>query len=539
MSKSSRQHTNLDFSHDFSLKQKVGQLFMIAVFINDSEENIQNTEQRIAKNHIGALCFFHSRASAATNFEGKKKVVYNENSYERLKSLIKRYQKASPTPLLIAIDAEWGLVMRIENTPQYPYALTLGALQNREDLIQKVGYKIGLDCLEAGIHWNLAPVVDINNNPENPVIGYRSFGDDKEKVTRKAHAFIAGMGRAGILNSLKHFPGHGDTNTDSHLALPVIDKSSENLFANECYPFKELMHEGTDSVMIGHLSVPALDPSKKPATLSEIIITDILRGQFSYKGVIISDAMNMHAISKSFEEKGALEFAAFNAGMDMFCFSEHSEEAIDKIVSDGEASRIESSFERVWELKQKAFNQPDVTAQTETTLENLNKEIAKACFTELFADTNKIVSTNTGDLQQVVFGKSKTKVFAEHLEHDLNIKTYSVGDSSTNEIQDLRDNQKTTIFSVFPPSVKPKNRFGFTEEQIKTLNQFLKAGNCIVYLFGNPLFVHLLNLEKQNSYILMYQDFPEFQEVACQHFKGELEAKGKLPFQLKTDLYEN
>lgn len=538
MNKGLNQHIKLSLTQNFSLQQKVGQLFMIAVFINDSEENVQETENLIKENHIGALCFFHSRASAATNFEGKKKVVYNENSYERLVSLIDRYQKASPTPLLIAMDAEWGLAMRIENTPQYPYALTLGALQNREDLIHQVGYNIGQDCLEAGIHWNLAPVLDINSNPENPVIGYRSFGDDKEQVTQNAKAFIAGMREAGVLNSLKHFPGHGDTNTDSHLALPVIDKSEENLLENEIHPFQELMHEEADSIMIGHLSVPSLDPSGKPATLSKIILKSFLREKLGYKGVIISDALNMHAVSKNFEEKGALELAAFRAGMDMFCFSENPKEAIESIVSECVAQRIESSFERVWELKKKAFNQANDILKTEGASEKLNTEIAKACLTAFFEGENRI-PPSVEDLQQIVFGEPKSGVFPQYLEQGLKIQTSRINDRESELVQDSFENQKTTVLSVFPPSVKPKNGFGFTEAELETLNQMLKKGNCILYLFGNPLFIHTLHISPQNSYILMYQDFPKFQEVAYSHFKGELVAEGRLPFQLKTNLYEN
>src|SRR6056297_539385 len=137
--------------------------------------------------------------------------------------------------------------MRIENTPQYPYAITLGALKNNNDLIFKVGEAIGNDCRKAGIQWNLAPVVDINNNPENPVIGYRSFGDDKNRVSAKASAFIKGMAKSGTLNSIKHFPGHGDTATDSHLGLPVIDKSLEELMENELFPFQKLIKAGVDS----------------------------------------------------------------------------------------------------------------------------------------------------------------------------------------------------------------------------------------------------------------------------------------------------
>ena len=241
-----------------TLKQKVGQLFMPAAFINDTEAEVQKMEQLIREQHVGSICFFHSRASAATNFEGKKAIVHNEKSYDRLLDLIERYQKAATVPLLIAIDAEWGLAMRIENTPQYPYAITLGALIDRDELIHQVGKAIGNDCEKAGIQWNLAPVVDINNNPENPVIGYRSFGDNRESVVGKAEAFLKGMQDSGTLNSIKHFPGHGDTATDSHLGLPVIDKSLDELFENELYPFKKLIDMGVDSVMVGHLLLPQL-----------------------------------------------------------------------------------------------------------------------------------------------------------------------------------------------------------------------------------------------------------------------------------------
>src|SRR5690606_13256154 len=195
---------------ELSLDKQVGQLFMPAVFINDTEAEVRQMERLISEHCIGALCFFHSRASAATNFEGKGKIVHNENSFSRLKELIARYQGAAEIPLLIAMDAEWGLAMRIENTPQYPYAITLGALEG-EALVQAVGRNIGLDCQGAGIHWNLAPVVDINNNPENPVIGYRSFGDDPQGVLAKSRAFVLGMASAGTLHAIKHFPGHGDT----------------------------------------------------------------------------------------------------------------------------------------------------------------------------------------------------------------------------------------------------------------------------------------------------------------------------------------
>ncbi|MGB5499858.1 MAG: glycoside hydrolase family 3 N-terminal domain-containing protein, partial [Maribacter sp.] len=239
-------------------KEKIGQLFMPAAFINDTEEEIQALERVIGENHIGGLCFFHSRASAATNYEGKKEVIKNEQSFKTLQNLVKRYQQKSKHRLLIAIDAEWGLAMRVENTPQYPYAITLGALQGNTDLVFQAGKNIAYDCKQAGIHYNLAPVSDINNNPNNPVIGYRSFGEDKFNVTEKSLAYVKGMQSEGVICSIKHFPGHGDTAVDSHLGLPIIEKSKEELLANELYPFMQLIKENVDSVMVGHLAVPSL-----------------------------------------------------------------------------------------------------------------------------------------------------------------------------------------------------------------------------------------------------------------------------------------
>ncbi len=521
---------------NFSTKQKVGQLFMIAAFINDSETEVLRIEKLIKENHIGALCFFHSRASAATNFEGKKKVVFNEKSHSRLKSLIGRYQNVASTPLLIAIDAEWGLAMRVEKTPQYPYALTLGALQNRNDLIQQVGFNIGLDCLRTGIHWNLAPVVDINNNPDNPVIGYRSFGDKKEQVTSRANSFLSGMKEAGILNSLKHFPGHGDTDTDSHLALPVLDKSIEELLENECFPFKELMETDLDSIMVGHLAVPRIDSTKQPATTSKKIITHLLREQLGYTGLIISDALNMHAVSKSFRDKGFLELAAFEAGMDMFCFSEHPTEAIDLISTTQTAERIQSSFERVWKLKRKAFEYSGSNQDFEVDHESLNTEIAKNCITEIFKTWNKNWK-NCGELVYFQFGQSKSKVFSEYLTSSVGIETHLMDNSEEYDFQETSPNRKIVI-SIFPPSVKPKTNFGFSEQELEDINWLLENRDCSVYLFGNPFFLYSLFLTKSNTYIVMYQDFKQFQQVACQHFEGKIPPLGKLPFELKPDVYE-
>ncbi|KAB7531194.1 glycoside hydrolase family 3 protein [Flagellimonas olearia] len=516
---------------DLSLRQKVGQLFMPAVFINDTEEEVTKMEQLIQDHHVGALCFFHSRASAATNFEGKKKVVHNEKSYDRLKTLIERYQKAAQQPLLIAIDAEWGLAMRIENTSQYPYAITLGALTNNLDLIEQVGQHIGLDCKEAGIHWNLSPVVDINSNPENPVIGYRSFGDSKDEVLSKAGAYLKGMASSGTLNSLKHFPGHGDTATDSHLGLPVIDKSLEELQENELYPFHQLIQNGVDSVMVGHLLLPQLD-SEEPSTTSSKIITDLLRNTLGFDGVVISDALNMHAVSQRYPEKGKLEATAFAAGMDMLCFSEHVPEGITEILKTATEAQIEQSFERIWQLKEKTFSHSKDSFPSQKPSE-LNRLLAQNTLTELYGDIEKVSKIKSGAFLNLSVNNSSCNGFSVKIEEDLGQKQWDLAkDKAT--LETLLEKHQNVVLSIFPPAVKPKNNFGFENEVLDFIKYLIAQKNVLIYLFGNPYALDIMGLSPTSNAVVVYQGFPEFQEEAFQHFIGKLMAKGKLPVQLKT-----
>lgn len=509
-----------------TLQQKVGQLFMPAVFINDTEEEVQKMEKLIKKYDVGSICFFHSRASAATNFEGKKKIVHNEKSCDRLLELIARYQKAANVPLLIAIDAEWGLAMRIENTPQYPYAITLGALPNNNDLIDKVGKAIGDDCKLAGVHWNLAPVVDINNNPENPVIGYRSFGDDKKSVLQKAKAFINGMAISGTLNAIKHFPGHGDTATDSHLGLPVIDKSMEELLENELYPFQKLIETGVDSIMVGHLLLPQLD-ADNPSTTSSKIISGILRKQLGFKGVVISDALNMRAVSKMFPQKGKLEKAAFDAGMDVLCFSENVEDGIAEIFANAPEERIQESFDRVWALKRKVFSENHSPKRPPVDISSaLNHQIAEQSITELYGDPSAVKKLKTSHFLNVSVGSGKKNNFSKNLSHfDSKVVDLNTAANSPN---------KNIVLSILPPAVKPKNQFGFDQKTLETIHKLIAEKNTLTYLFGNPYVLDILQLKPSSNVVVVYQDFPAFQDVAFEHFKDKIEAKGKLPIQLKT-----
>ncbi len=523
-----------------TLEQKIGQFFFPAVFINDTEENIQATEELIKKHNIGGLTFFHSRASAATNYESKKKIEFNDESYQRLKELVIRFQKCTSTPLLMSIDAEWGLAMRIEKTPQYPYAITLGALpENKSHLVYEVGKQIGLDLKSAGIHYNLAPLADINNNPDNPVIGYRSFGENKEKVAQFALEYLKGMSDVGVLGCLKHFPGHGNTNVDSHLGLPVLQESLDELLANELYPFIKGIENNVDSIMIGHLAVPALNEGKDTsATLSKPVIETLLRKQLRYDGLVISDALNMHSVSKLYNVEGQLEWEAFNAGNDVLCFAENVAEGIQKILKNASPERIEESFARIMKCKEKAglFNKN----QNETNI--LDFEKAKALNTQIAQQSITLVKGNSnsetlfqakqrGQLAKLSIYKNNTNAFFETLNPDLSSPEFAI--ESATDFTTLEENLQefdTLLIALFVPKAKPLNHFDIEENVLSFLGKLFETKKCILYVFGNPYVLPIIpNIKNSFGLVEAYQDFDEFQICAGLQLRDNLDFNGTLP----------
>jgi beta-glucosidase-like glycosyl hydrolase len=525
-----------------TLEQKIGQFFFPAVFINDTEENIQETERLIKEHNIGGLTFFHSRASAATNYESKKKVAFNDDSYQRLKELVVRFQKCATTPLLMSIDAEWGLAMRIEKTPQYPYAITLGALpSSSKQLVYEVGKQIGLDLKSAGIHYNLAPLADINNNPNNPVIGYRSFGQNKEKVAEFASEYLRGMNDVGVLGCLKHFPGHGNTSVDSHLGLPVLEETLEQLLENELHPFIKGIENNVDSIMIGHLAVPALNDGKNTsATLSKSIIENLLRKQLGYDGLVISDALNMHSVSKLYDKKGQLEWEAFNAGNDVLCFAENVAEGIQEILKNTTPERIESSFNRLWKCKQKAgiidgnfVPQGDLDFEAASVL---NQKIADNSITKIKDNLNSLTvfeAKNNGKLARISLYKNTDNVFFKTLSVSLPSPEFAleIGDmDSINKLEKELADFDTILISLFVPKAKPLNNFDIEDSVLAFLGKLFSNKKCVLYVFGNPYALQVIpNLEATLGIVQVYQDFPEFQESAAQQLLENTECKGTLP----------
>lgn len=528
-----------------TLEQKIGQFFFPAVFINDTEENIQETERLIKEHHIGGLTFFHSRASAATNYESKKKVEFNDDSFQRLKDLIVRYQKCATTPLLMSIDAEWGLAMRVEKTPQYPYAITLGALPERKiDLVYEVGKQIALDLKSAGIHYNLAPLADINNNPNNPVIGYRSFGSNKEKVAQYALEYLRGMSDVGILGCLKHFPGHGNTSVDSHLGLPVLQENLEQLLENELVPFIKGIENQVDSIMIGHLAVPALNDGKETsATLSKNIIESLLRERLGYDGLIISDALNMHSVSKLYDVKGQLEWEAFNAGNDVLCFAENVAEGIQEILKNASPERIEASVNRIMKCKQKAGlfdeNPPAANDFDFEATSALNRKIADYCITEIKDKNSSILifdAKNRERLAKLSVYKTTDNPFFKNLASFLPAPEYAIENGKDLIETTLKEDLApfdTVLISLFVPKAKPLNKFELEDSVLEFLGELFQTKKCILYVFGNPYALQVIpNLEKTIGIVEMYQDFKEFQESAAEQLLEDKKGKGSLPVSL-------
>ena len=494
--------------------QKIAQLFSPAAFIHDTEENYQAIETLIREQEIGGLTFFHSRHSAAANFEKRTEVLDVSGTFEKLIGLINRYQKASTIPLLISIDGEYGLAMRIEKTPQYPFAITLGALKNdAATWVEEVGYRMGLDMKRSGIHLNLAPCADVNTNPGNPVIGYRSFGNQPEKVSQLAFAGYSGMKKAGIGACLKHFPGHGDTATDSHLGLPILHKTKAELEAEELLPFQVGIDQGVEMIMVGHLAVPALTGGKNiPASISRELITDLLKGEMGFKGLVISDALNMKAVANLYPEPGELEWQAFHAGNDILCFSDHVREGIEKITQNTSDSEIDTIFEKVMGLKTRlGILETKVIAVPAFDWEShsqLQKGLAENYVSIISGEINSVALrglARAGKLGYREFFTASPSLFSQQLDFPFS----SIGDA------------EKVILAVFVPSHKPLNQFGMDPEILTQIYQLAKTKACVLVHFGNPLALkHLGKLSDFEAVVCAYQGFTETQVQAAAVLNG-------------------
>lgn len=306
-----------------TLDEKIGQLFVAPVCPLRGEDHWNDWNDLFDKFHIGNAILKQSDPISQVRF-------------------LNRLQDASEIPLLIAADAEWGLAMRMQETIAFPKNRTLGAIADL-GLIYAMSKEIGREAKRAGIHLNLAPVADVNSNPSNPIIGMRSFGEDPERVTACVSAYIRGIQSEGVLACVKHFPGHGDTNVDSHRTLPLIPHGRQRLDRVELRPFCQAIQDGVAAVMSAHLLVPSIDPVH-PASLSNACLTRVLKDEMGFQGLVVSDALNMKAIEGTPEE---IALSAFQAGTDLLLYGDHIAPNVDKI--------LKQDIPRAWEALKRAF----------------------------------------------------------------------------------------------------------------------------------------------------------------------------------------
>jgi beta-N-acetylhexosaminidase len=512
--------------NSMSFDEKLGQLFMIRAHSNKDAAYEEMVAQQIRDYQVGGLCFF-------------------QGTPEKQASLTNYYQSLSRrVPLLVSMDAEHGLGMRLmESTISYPRYLALGAIQNNA-LIYEVGAAIAKQCRRLGVNVNFAPDADINNNGQNPVIGMRSFGENRKNVIEKTFAFMQGMQDNDVMACAKHFPGHGDTNIDSHYDLPQIFHSRERLDSVELMPFRALSQHGIQSAMIAHLSVPSLDPTPNlPTSLSRLVVTDLFRKKIGFQGLIFTDGMEMKGVTKNFTN-GDAEALAIAAGNDMILLPENIAAAAAKIKSFLQDKKIDTtqiydSVKRIlyskFKLKltqKERVNYDNLTPDLNTPEGLLLKRrlIANALTTVRNQD-NLIPIRDMDGLASLSIGKGEKTPFQTSLDQFGNVEHFYLNknavDSVSKKMIDELGKKKLVIISLHDLSSKPKNNYGVTQQMMDVVTNISARTKVILTIFGTP---YILKYFDFNECVLeAYEEDPMYQDVAANAIMGAMGTSGRLP----------
>jgi len=511
-----------------SRKQRVAQLFFVRAHTNLGQAYEDSVGNVIKDQQIGGLVFF-------------------QGGPVRQLQLINKYQKLAKVPLLVAMDGEWGVGMRLDSTISYPYQMTLGAIQDNS-LIYKMGQFVAYDFKRLGMQINLAPDMDVNNNPNNPVINYRSFGDNKYNVAAKGIAYMKGMQDADLLTTAKHFPGHGDTNVDSHFDLPLLPFDRARLDTLEQYPFRQAIKAGISGVMIAHMDIPALDTTKNlPSTLSRPIVTGVLKDSLGFKGLVVSDAMEMKAVVKYFPD-GEADLRAYLAGNDIIELSENSERAIKIIKKAVKQDKItkkefEARVKKVLAAKYWAGLNRYKDASPERLVEDLNRESAKALVQQL---TDAAVTLVKGDASTVQLnpiaktaiisiGVTQPTVFQMELSQwYVNSDTFIIGkgtpaDDLLELLEKLRHYDQVFV-SISDTRTRPASKLDYSNGVKIFISEVAAHQNSVVCVFANPYtMAGLPGLENSGALIAGYQMSDETQRSAVKVITRFINPKGKLP----------
>jgi beta-glucosidase-like glycosyl hydrolase/CubicO group peptidase (beta-lactamase class C family) len=529
--------------NQMSLEEKIGQLFMVAAYSNKGPEHTQQIVRLIRKHHIGGLIFF-------------------QGSPDKQAKLTNVYQNYSNVPLMIGMDAEWGLGMRLDSVISYPRQMALGAIQD-DSLIYRMGLDLGEQMRRLGVHINFAPVVDVNNNPNNPVIGSRSFGSDKKNVARKGIAYMNGLQDRCVLSVAKHFPGHGDTDQDSHKVLPVIQYDTTRLDSLELYPFRRMIENGVGGMMVAHLNIPAYirEPSR-PATLSQEIVTGLLKEQMGFSGLIFTDALNMRGVADHYEP-GVIESEALRAGNDVLLYPQDVSEAISfikKQVRRGEIAQesIDESCRKILAFKYWAgmdslecSGDPDMSVEViqRTNLTQdlnpnkyqvLNNQLIENAMTLTGAGADRVplADLDTLDIATLALGSNKTTPFqytmnwyacADHYH-------YAPGDD-LETFSSRMDDYNTLVVSVHNTHEIPSRRYGLEREYLPLLTQLAEKKRLILVHFGNPYALQYLppSIQKK-AVITAFNDQEQTQQRAAQALFGAVPIRGRLPVTVHDSL---
>ena len=514
-----------------SLDEKVGQLFMVSVASNQNSKATGQIKELVKSHHLGG-------------------VIFSRGGPVRQARLTNAYQEVAKTPLLIGMDAEWGLAMRLDSTFAFPWNMTLGAVGDNA-LIEAVGNRIGNHAKRLGVHINFAPDIDVNINPENPIIGNRSFGEDPARVAQKGIAFMKGMQAAGVLSSGKHFPGHGDTATDSHKSLPFLDFTKARLDSVELYPYRELIREGLSSVMVAHLNIPSLEKRPGfPSSLSRPIITDLLKKELGFGGLVFTDALNMKAVAE-FAPEGEVELSAFLAGNDMLLMPLNVIQAIGKIknaYTQGIISeaRLAQSVKKILRAKYKVGLHHYRPIEETGLIEDLNTiedalVYGKAIENAVSLIKNKVGLVPVRNLQNKKIAYVKLGD-ADHSPFLRTLKKYGqVTEIKAKDIAGYKNKLKgynLVIIGIHKSNESPWKSHKLTENEKFWLQEIarMSTSNTVLTAFTKPYALNdIISFESIDAVMVGYQNSQLAQEKAAQIIFGALPATGTLPVSINSE----
>jgi beta-N-acetylhexosaminidase len=518
-----------------TIDQKIGQLFMPRGNYSGKGYDPQKLLKWVKEYHLGGIVFFAGQPTVQAQ-------ITND------------LQAASKIPMFVGEDFEWGVGMRLDSTVRFPYQMSLGAMSGNEDLIERMGREVGRQCNRLGVHINYAPVVDVNNNPNNPVINFRSFGEDKNNVTRKALAYMRGMQSQKLITSAKHFPGHGDTGVDSHFDVPLISHDKTRLNDIELFPYKALIANGLSGIMTAHLAIPALDNTPNLAsTMSPKIITDLLKKELGFQGLVFTDAMDMVGAVKYFPNGEAI-VRAILAGNDVIETFEDvptAFNAVKKAVTDGRIKEAELDVKIRKILMAKSYVGLDKykPIKLEGLVEDMNP-VESDLLNRLFAESFLTLVKNDNDILPLKDLTQKIAVvsidanaetpFQRMAANYTTVDAFSIpinaNDSAIQNVVKSTQNHDVILIGINLQNIRPVAKYGLTESNQKALSALTKSGKAIVAIFGNPFTLDkFTSINEAKSVVMSYQWTNYTEEATAQAIFGAIPFQGKLPISVNKN----